>query len=116
MADESQKESVVLKTLATIERPGWGDKKAEQLRIEVCSFNGGNPYISARVWWQPEDGTWAPGKKGITFRNKELDTIQAALMAGAEFIWKRPAEAKPDTKAEHNAKHLAGAATDEIHF
>jgi len=86
-SETAASENVVEATLANLVRKGFGDRKDEQVRLEVCSFNG-KRYVSMRVWWQTEGGEWAPSKKGMSVRLGELGQIITALHKAEDFCFK----------------------------
>jgi hypothetical protein len=63
-------------------RKGEGPQK---LRIAVKSYEG-HAYLDLRVWWRKENGTWLPGKKGITVRARELADVQRALSEAGRLL------------------------------
>lgn len=94
----SDGKNVVERTLATVVRKGYGDKKDEQLRVDLCSYDG-KPYVSIRLWSQGNTpNEWFPSKKGLSVRMGELDDVMAALMdAGSlETAQGRPPTAPPE--------------------
>lgn len=80
-------QSVIEQAIATIIRKGYKDKKDEQFRIEVSSFNG-KKYISLRLWWQTPEGEWAPSKKGISVRVGEVEQVIEALHKCEDYLFK----------------------------
>lgn len=64
------------KVMETIDR-SFGDK-TEELRIVIGSFKG-NDFIGLRVFWKTPEGTFAPGKSGVSVKKKELVRVIAAL-------------------------------------
>jgi hypothetical protein len=68
-----------VKRLATIPR----NQGREELRVSWDEFtpDRGEPsrYLSLRLWWKDDAGELHPGKKGITVRRGELETVHAAL-------------------------------------
>lgn len=75
MASEENK---TIAQLASIPRPGYGDKKGEELRIELCEYSG-KPYLSLRLWFHGNEDKWLPSKKGMSIRLGELQAVKEAL-------------------------------------
>ncbi len=68
------------KTIAEFERPDG------VVRLKVGVGKNGEPYIDLRNYWQPDDGDWAPTKKGIRLHGEALEALIAALgMADKEL-------------------------------
>jgi hypothetical protein len=57
-----------------------GEDLLRMTRVEGTTGNGKHvSWISLRVFWKGDDGTWKPGKAGVTIRSREIATVVAAL-------------------------------------
>lgn len=69
--------------LARISRKRNSDKPNEELRLTLCEavFDDGtvSEYVSVREFYTDQTGEVRPGKKGITFKMKEIPAVVDAL-------------------------------------
>jgi len=66
--------------LASFERCGG----YEELRISIDTYRG-RRYINVRIWYQAEDGSFRPTKRGVTIRENEIEkAIKALRLAKAK--------------------------------
>jgi hypothetical protein len=85
-----------LKRLSTLERKDG----AEELRVTLDQFTDDHGkvhrYLSARLWFKKDDGSWCPTKKGITIRMTEIRDFALGLKAGLEAMNEPASEAPPE--------------------
>lgn len=56
----------------------------EELRLSLSTFKG-RPFLSLRLWLQPESGEWIPTRKGCSVRLHEVPAVQEALAKALEL-------------------------------
>jgi hypothetical protein len=61
--------------------------KGEIIRIEITEFNGAQ-LLNLRVWYQTENGEYAPTKKGVTFQWSQMAELSEALKDAEELFIK----------------------------
>ena len=61
--------------------------KGEIIRIEITEFNGAQ-LLNLRVWYQTENGEYAPTKKGVTFQWGQMAQLSEALKDAEELFIK----------------------------
>jgi hypothetical protein len=64
--------------LLALDRAKPGEAPTEQLRISIREFKG-HRFVEARLFWMTPEGTWAPSKKGLSIRSRELSDVLGAL-------------------------------------
>jgi hypothetical protein len=96
MASDDNK---TIKQLASIQRPAYGDKKAEELRVELCSY-AGKPYVSVRLWFMGNSGEMLPSKKGLSIRMGEVAAVVQALRDPEVVKLAVPPPGKPQAAAK----------------
>lgn len=70
-----------------------GDDELRVSYVQALAADGKTvSWISLRVFFQ-KDGTWLPGKAGLTIRNKELRSVAEALSEAANGTPTAPARA-----------------------
>lgn len=57
-----------------------GTEGTSELRITSAVFNG-HSYIGVREWFKTEAGEWAPTKKGMSIKPREVAAVIAALQS-----------------------------------
>ncbi len=63
----------------------WTAPRGEGQRVRLArkTFKG-RTYLDLRVEYEPQPGTWAPTRKGLSLRSGELGALAAALEGAAE--------------------------------
>lgn len=81
-----------------VQLPRGNDK---ELRIEVTESTGNNgaayQFVSLRVFERGSDGTYRPGRQGLTIRKTEIFEVGKALKAALEIMngTRQPAAKQP---------------------
>ena len=81
----------------------------ERVQASLTTFKS-RPYIDVRVYFQADDDSWRPTKKGITIDADLLDELEAAVRALREAVGGDLEQLRRDATArEQRAAGLAGA-------
>ncbi len=63
-------------SLGVIQKPN-----GEQIRLEWTRYHG-RPFLDVRIWYQAEDGTWHPSKRGVSVGKHQIrDFVRACGLA-----------------------------------
>jgi hypothetical protein len=56
----------------------WPRNEREVLRVSLDRFNG-RGMVDVRAWWHDDDGSWKPGRGGLTLPTKHLRMLADGL-------------------------------------